>query len=163
MSLALGCLQAVLDMGHHRDWFASQLIMALTIIGAFSGVVFVIRGLLVPHNIIDLHLFRNRNRNVTRTLGSAIGAALAGTLFVRQEQVHWNLLGGHISDLNPNWSLWLERAGMSMDDASTPAIVAREMLRHAQMQAFADLYWAISLSFLLMMPFVALLRRPLPR
>ena len=98
--------------------------------------------------------------SVTRTLGSAIGVALSGTLFVRQEQVHWNLLGSHVSDLNPDWQAWLERASLSMDDASTPALFAREMLRQAQMQAFADLYWAISLSFLLLFPFVALLRRP---
>jgi len=295
MSLALGCLQAVLDLGHHRDWFASKLIMGLTLIGGFSGVIFVIRGLRIPHNIIDLHLFRNRNftlgcvliagyclamygtitllplltqrllgypadtaglvflprgavsavlmiiigsyivnrvdarkiiglglvfttvacyamaqftlavdmwgliwpgmvqgvgmamifgqisvvtfdtvprdradeaaglYSVTRTLGSAIGVALAGTLFVRQEQVHWNLLGGHVSEFNPNWTQWLERTGFDPGDASTPALVAREILRQAQMQAFADLYWAIALCFVLMIPFVIMLRRPIPR
>lgn len=292
MSVALGALQAVLDLGHHRDWFASPLIMGLTLLAGVSGTVFVARGLVVPNNIIDLRLFRDRNftlgcilmagyclamygtitllpllsqrllgypadtagliflprgavsavlmlligsylahrvdarkliglgfvfttvacyymahyaltvdmwglmwpgmiqgvgmalifgqisvvtfdsipreradeaaglYSVTRTLGSAIGVALSGTLFVRQEQVHWNLLGSHVSDLNPNWQAWLDRAARSMDDASTPALFAREMLRQAQMQAFTDLYWAISLSFLLLFPFVALLRRP---
>ena len=101
--------------------------------------------------------------SVTRTLGSAIGVALAGTLFVRQEQVHWNLLGGHISEFNPDWMQWLERTGLHANDASTPALIAREILRQAQMQAFADLYWAIALSFLLMMPFVVMLKRPVPR
>jgi DHA2 family multidrug resistance protein len=292
MSLALGSLQAVLDLGHHRDWFESKLIMALALVAVVSGVVFVVRGLSVPHNIIDLRLFRDRNftlgcvliagyclamygtivllpllsqrllgypadtagliflprgavsavlmilignylahrvdarkliglgfvfttvacwhmahytlavdmwgliwpgviqgigmalifgqisvvtfdtipreradeaaglYSVTRTLGSALGVALSGTLFVRQEQVHWNLLGGHVSEFNPDWQAWLERAALSMDEPATPAIFARELLRQAQMQSFADLYWAISLSFLFLMPFVALLRRP---
>lgn len=292
MSLALGSLQAVLDLGHHRDWFESRLIMALALVAAVSGVVFVVRGLSVPHNIIDLRLFRDRNftlgcvliagyclamygtivllpllsqrllgypadtagliflprgavsavlmilignylahrvdarkliglgfvfttvacwhmahytlavdmwgliwpgmiqgigmalifgqisvvtfdtipreradeaaglYSVTRTLGSALGVALSGTLFVRQEQVHWNLLGGHVSEFNPDWQAWLDHAALSMDDPATPAIFARELLRQAQMQSFNDLYWAISLSFLFLMPFVALLRRP---
>lgn len=292
MSLSLGSLQAVLDLGHHRDWFASPLIMGLAATGLVSGILFVVRGLTIPHNIIDLHLFRNRsytlgclliagycmsmyatitvlplltqrllgypadtagliflprgmvsavlmliigsyvvNRvdarkiiamglvfttvacwcmsqftlgvdtwglvwpgmvqgigmamifgqisvvtfehvprdradeaaglySVMRTLGGAIGVALAGTIFVRQEQVHWNLLSGHVSDVNPDWPDWLARAGLSLDDASTPMLVARELLRQAQMQAFADLYWAIALSFLLLFPVVMALRRP---
>jgi DHA2 family multidrug resistance protein len=292
MSLALGSLQAVLDLGHHRDWFESRLIMALALVACVSGVVFVLRGLAVPHNIIDLRLFRDRNftlgcvliagyclamygtivllplltqrllgypadtaglvflprgavsaalmiligsylahrvdprkliglgfvfttvacwhmahytlavdmwglvwpgviqgigmalifgqisvvtfdtvpreradeaaglYSVTRTLGSALGVALSGTLFVRQEQVHWNLLGGRISEFNPDWQAWLERASLSLDEPGTPAILAHELLRQAQMQAFADVYWAIAVSFLFLMPCVALLRRP---
>lgn len=292
MSLALGSLQAVLDLGHHRDWFESRLIMALALTAGASGIVFVVRGLLVPHNIIDLRLFRDRNftlgclliagyclamygtivllplltqrllgypadtaglvflprgavsavlmilignhlarrvdarkliglgfvfttvacwhmahytlaidmwglvwpgmiqgigmalifgqisvvtfdtvpreradeaaglYSVMRTLGSALGVALSGTLFVRQEQVHWNLLGSRASEFNPDWQAWTERARDVLDDVPTPALVARELLRQAQMQAFADLYWAIALSFLFMMPLVALLRRP---
>lgn len=292
MSLALGAMQAVLDLGHHHDWFASRLIMGLTLTAVLSGVLFVVRGLIVPHNIIDLRLFRNRNYtlgcvliagycmsmyatiyllplltqrllgypadlaglvflprgavsavlmmiigswivhrvdarkiialglvfttvacwemsrftlavdpwgliwpgmiqgigmamifgqisvvtfegiprdradeaaglySVTRTLGGAVGVALAGTLFVRQEQVHWNLLGGHVSDVNPDYWDWLARAGLDADAASTPALIARELLRQAQMQAFADLYWAIALSFALLFPVVMALRRP---
>lgn len=292
MSLALGAMQAVLDLGHHREWFASPLIMGLAAVAAVSGVLFVVRGLCVPHNIIDLRLFRNRNftlgcvliagycmsmyatililplltqrllgypadtagliflprgavsavlmlvigsyivhrvdarkiiamgllfttlacwcmsrftlavdpwgliwpgmvqgvgmamifgqisvvtfehipreradeaaglYSVTRTLGGAIGVALAGTLFVRQEQVHWNLLGGHVSEVNPNWWDWLDRAGLDAGAPATPAIVARELLRQAQMQAFADVYWAVALSFMLLLPVVLALRRP---
>lgn len=292
MSLTLGSLQAVLDLGHHRDWFASKLIMGLAAVGGVSGILFVARGLMVPHNIIDLRLFRNRNftlgcvliagyclsmyatitllplltqrllgypadtagliflprgavsavlmlfigayvvnrvdarkiiagglvfttiacwcmskftlevdlwglvwpgmiqgigmamifgqisvvtferiprdradeaaglYSVMRTLGGALGVALAGFIFVRQEQVHWNLLGGHVSDTNPALHDWLARADLALTEPATPAIIARELLRQAQMQAFVDLYWAIALSFVLLLPVVMLLRRP---
>lgn len=292
MSLALGSLQAMLDMGHHREWFASPLIMGLAITAGISGVVFVVRGLNVENHIIDLKLFADRNftlgclliagycltmymtitllplltqrllnyppdtagllflprgavaavlmmligsylvnrvdarlliitgfgfttvacyymsqyalevdawglvwpgmvqgigmalifgqisvitferipreradeaaglYSVTRTLGSAIGVALSGTLFVRQEQVHWHTLGGHLSDMNPDLQDWLARSGQSMDMADTAAKLAHTISRQATMQAFVDLYGLLAVSFLFLIPLALYLRRP---
>ena len=291
MSTTLGCLQAVLDLGHTRDWFASKLITTLAITCMLSGSVFVVRGWRHPHSIVDLHLFRNRNftlgcivvagycltmyativllplltqrllgypadtagllflprgvvasilmifigsyvvnrvdarkliglgflftavacyqmshytlavdawgliwpgmvqgigmalifgqislvtfdsiprdradeaaglYSVMRTLGSSVGVAVSGTLFVRQEQTHWHTLGGHLRDSNPALHDWLVQAGLDPLAAATPAKLAHLVARHASMQAFTDLYAAITFTFFALLPFVALMRR----
>ena len=291
MTLALGSLQAVLDLGHHHEWFASRLIAALALCAVVSGTIFVWRGLRVQDHVIDLRLFANRNftlgcvlvagycltmyativllplltqrllgyppdtagllflprgvlasvlmivvgsfvvtrvdarklifagflftaiacwqmahytlevdawaliwpgmvqgvgmalifgqltlvafdtipreradeaaglYSVTRTLGSSIGVALSGTLLVRQEQTHWHTLGGHLREANPNLHEWLGQAGLALQQAETPALLARLIARHASLQAFTDLYAAITFTFFLLLPFVLMLRR----
>ena len=292
MSVTLGSLQAVLDLGHHHEWFASPLILGLTLTAGVAGVVFIERGLRVPNHIIDLRLFANRNftlgcaliagycltmyatitllpmltqrllnyppdtagliflprgavcatlmlligayiaprvdgrkligigylftmaacyamsqytlqvdawgliwpgmvqgigmalifgqisvitfesiprwradeaaglYSVMRTLGSAVGVALSGTLFVRQEQVHWNSLGGHLTAFNPALHQWLASTGHTLADPLSPALMGQLIARQAAMLSFADLYAALALSFLFLLPLVALLKRP---
>ena len=291
LSLTLGGLQAVLDMGHHREWFESRLIQCLSLISVTAGITFVWRGLSVKNHIIDLRLFRDRNftlgciliatycmsmfgtiillpllsqrllgypadiaglvflprglvsavcmlligaylsnrvdprkliliglcfttyacfamagysletdmwgltwpgivqgigmacifgqitviafdripperadeaaglYSVTRTLGGAVGVALAGTLFVRQEQVHWNVLGSHVTPYNPNFEAWHHAQELAW--LSEPALgrLAQEISRQSQMLAFSDLYTAIAYSFALLLPFVLYLKR----
>lgn len=291
LCLAVGSLQAVLDLGQTRDWFASDLILGLSYLAAVSFVLFIVRGLRQEHNIVDLRLFRDRNFatgcsliagyalamyatitllpllsqrllgypadtaglvflprglvsavmmmllgslvvgrfdvrwligigvmisayscylmtgyslntdmfglilpgivqgfgmalifgqvstitfdtipahksdeaaglfSVTRTIGSSMGVALSGTLFVRQEQVHWNILGGHINPYNPALYDWLAQQQLSLAGPATPGRIAHELLQHAQMAAFIDVYSYICLSFVLLLPLVCLLRR----
>jgi DHA2 family multidrug resistance protein len=291
LSLTLGCLQAVLDMGHHREWFESRLIQCLSAVSLAAGITFVVRGLSVENHLIDLRLFRDRNftlgciliasycmsmfgtiillpllsqrllgypadiaglvflprglvsaicmlligsylanrvdprklilvglcfttyaclamanyslesdmwgltwpgiiqgvgmacifgqisvvtfdsipreradeaaglYSVTRTLGGALGVALSGTLFVRQEQVHWNILGSHITPYNPNFAGWLDAQHLEWPADPTLGQLAGELTRQAQMLAFSDLYTAIAYSFALLLPFVLYLKR----
>ncbi len=291
MSVMLGSLQAVLDLGHHHEWFESKLIMALALTALVSGIIFVTRGLRVPHHIVDLRLFANRNftlgcilvagycltmyatitllplltqrllgyppdtagllflprgtvsalmlvlignylahridprtlilggflfmilacyamsrytlrvdawgiiwpgmvqgvgmalifgqlplvtfehipreradeaaglYSVMRTLGSAFGVALSGTLYVRQEQVHWHTLGGHVADTNPAFHDWLDQTGWLMADPATAARFGKLIAQHGAMLGFADLYAAIAVSFLFLLPFVVMLKR----
>lgn len=61
MSCGVGCLQLFLDRGNMEDWFESKTIVALAIACVISLSVFIIRGLRKPDNIINLHLFKDRN------------------------------------------------------------------------------------------------------
>ncbi len=290
LALALGCLQAVLDMGHHREWFTSRLIQCLSVISLAAAVAFVVRGLTVANHLIDLRLFKDRNftlgcvliagycmamfgtiillpllsqtllgypadiaglvflprglvsavcmlmigaylanrvdprklillglcfttyacfamagyslesdmwgltwpgivqgvgmacifgqitvvafdripreradeaaglYSVMRTLGGAFGVALSGTLFVRQEQVHWNVLSGHVTPYNPNLERWLDLQQLGFGDAALGRLT-HEISRQAQMLAFSDIYTAIAYSFALLAPFVFCLQR----
>jgi hypothetical protein len=79
---------------------------------------------------------------------------------VRQEQVHWHTLGGHLADTNPDFQDWLLRGGVSLQDAAAPAKLAGLISKQASMQAFSDLYAAIAVSFLFLLPLVAMLRKP---
>ncbi|MGE3500166.1 MAG: MFS transporter, partial [Candidatus Binatia bacterium] len=97
--------------------------------------------------------------SVMRTLGGAFGVALSGTLFVRQEQVHWNVLGGHVTPFNPDLARWLDAQSLGWPDDLALGRLATELARHAQMLAFSDLYTAIAYSFALLVPFVLALKR----
>lgn len=291
LSLALGCLQAVLDMGHYREWFESRLIQCLSALSLAAGIAFVVRGLSIDNHIVDLRLFRDRNfslgciliasycmsmfgtiilmpllsqsllgypadiaglvflprglvsavcmlligsflahrvdprklilfglcfttvacfemsrfsletdmwgltwpgilqgvgmacifgqisvvafdnipreradeaaglYSVTRTLGGAFGVALASTFFVRQEQVHWNVLGSHVTQYNPNFERWLDLQQLDWPTQAALGRLSGELVRQAQMLAFVDIYLAITWSFALLVPFVLYLRR----
>ncbi|HKK14901.1 MAG TPA: DHA2 family efflux MFS transporter permease subunit [Gammaproteobacteria bacterium] len=97
--------------------------------------------------------------NLMRTMGGSIGISVAGTLFTRAGQESWNSLGGHLSPFNPAVQAWLHNHGLDLASPMAPHLLARELARQAQMMAFVDAFWIISLSFLLLAPLLLLVRR----
>jgi len=77
MALGIGALQFVLDQGESRDWLASRLIQVGLLAAVLSGLIFIVRGILRRDNIIDLHLFADRNF----AAGNAIIAGFAVAMF----------------------------------------------------------------------------------
>ena len=61
MVVGFGCLQLMLDLGERRDWFDSNVILALTALAVAMLLGFVIRELLAPEPILDLTVFADRN------------------------------------------------------------------------------------------------------
>ena len=61
MVIGVGALQLFLDRGNTSDWFASRIITTLAIISVISLTWFIVRGLRIKNNIIDLHLYKNHN------------------------------------------------------------------------------------------------------
>jgi len=61
LATTVGCFQIFLDRGNNVDWFSSQSIRWLCLISAASFIIFIVRGLSIPNNIINLRLFLNRN------------------------------------------------------------------------------------------------------
>jgi len=61
LALAISALQFMLDQGQTRDWFSSHMIQTALVITIVAGSVFFIRGWFKGDNIIDLHLFADRN------------------------------------------------------------------------------------------------------
>ncbi len=61
MVLGVGCLQLFLDRGQTEDWFESKFIILMAILSVFALTLFIIRGLKVSHNIINLKLFLDYN------------------------------------------------------------------------------------------------------
>lgn len=68
LTIALGCLQIVLDKGERSDWFASDFITWLSIISVTSLILFVINELFAEHPIVNLKAFKN----VTFSAGNLI-------------------------------------------------------------------------------------------
>lgn len=59
LGIGVGCLQIFLDRGERNDWFASNMILAMTIISIFSLAMFLVVERYAEHPIVDLKVFRN--------------------------------------------------------------------------------------------------------
>jgi DHA2 family multidrug resistance protein len=67
MVVGFGCLQLVLDLGERRDWFDSEMILALAVVAVCMLVAFVLRELTAEEPILDLGVFVDRNFAVSTT------------------------------------------------------------------------------------------------
>lgn len=61
LTLGLACLQIVLDKGQQDDWFASNFILALSVISGISLATFVFWELRHESPIVDLRIFKDRS------------------------------------------------------------------------------------------------------
>lgn len=78
----LGTLQVLLQEGQRDGWFESGFIVALTIISLVSFVLFLYFELRLPHPLINLRIFKNRNFAVGSLAGAMLGAVLFGAIFI---------------------------------------------------------------------------------
>jgi MFS transporter, DHA2 family, multidrug resistance protein len=77
----VGALQIVLDLGKDRDWFASNLIVTLSLIAVIGFVAFLIWELTEKAPIVQLAIFRHRGFSTSMiTLALAFGAFFAGNV-----------------------------------------------------------------------------------
>ena len=79
MAVGLAAFEIVLDKGQQEDWFASPLIVGLTVVAVVTIVIFVIWELKVDSPIVDVRIFKNRNFAVGASLMAVVGAVLYGT------------------------------------------------------------------------------------
>ena len=83
MVIGFGCLQLVLDRGEREDWFASPMIVAMTVLAVVMIVGFLIRELLATDPILDLRVFTDRNFATGATLIAIVGFGMfSGMLLV---------------------------------------------------------------------------------
>ncbi|WP_116964617.1 DHA2 family efflux MFS transporter permease subunit [Fastidiosibacter lacustris] len=61
MIIAISTLQIFLDRGNNDGWLSSHFIVAMLTFWLIVGIVFIIRGWFNPKNILNLHLFKDRN------------------------------------------------------------------------------------------------------
>ena len=107
--------------------------------------------------------------NLLRNIGGSIGISYVTTVIARRTQVNTNILGEHITLLNPmsEWFIGGTRAllmskGQDYAGASSRAyaIVFGMIQRQAWMLAFNDVVHLLGILFFLMIPFILLMRRP---
>jgi MFS transporter, DHA2 family, multidrug resistance protein len=139
---------------------ACELIWPSLIAGAGMGLFFV------PLTAVAFNMPSNRLDEasgpyaVMRGIGSALGIALVSWLLVRQGQVHWQNLIGHITPFNPAILPYQSAFGIDYWSERALAMMAREVARQGQMQAFNDLFWLIGSITLAILPLLLLGRRP---
>ena len=98
--------------------------------------------------------------NLMRTIGSSIGISVVATVLTRRTQYHWDVLGGHINEFNPDLQARLAAQGLSPQQPLAVQPLAAELGGQASMLAFVDAFWFVTWSFIVMAPLVLLLRRP---
>ena len=78
--VGLGALQIVLDQGQEKDWFASNWIVALTILGAAGLAAFVWRELRAANPVVNLRVFKIRTYSAGVFLMTMLGFVLYGSM-----------------------------------------------------------------------------------
>ena len=76
MIVSVGCMQFVLEEGNRNDWFASNMITAITAAAVIGVVFLVIRELSAPVPAVDFSLFRD----VVFASGTIVGAVMFAML-----------------------------------------------------------------------------------
>ncbi|MGH7101053.1 MAG: DHA2 family efflux MFS transporter permease subunit [Acetobacteraceae bacterium] len=80
ISLAIACVQLVLDRGEIKDWFASPEIIAAAVVAAVSFYIFLVHIFTAREPFIRPDLFLNRNFSLGLLFISIIGLVLYGTV-----------------------------------------------------------------------------------
>jgi DHA2 family multidrug resistance protein len=81
MAVCLGSLTVVLEEGVRKDWFGSQLIVALTWAAVIGFVLFIHRELTTKNPFINLRLLKRRNFLVSTILATIFGVGLYSSIF----------------------------------------------------------------------------------
>ena len=107
--------------------------------------------------------------NLMRNLGGGFGIAAATTFLFRRQQFHTHQLGEHVSALGIPTQEFLRRTQGAMVLRGSPPTTAEgqaygalwgSVLRQASMLAFVDTFRAMAIVFLLVVPFLFIMRRP---
>lgn len=94
-----------------------------------------------------------------RNLGTSIGISIFSTLLVRETQINWNRLSGHINPYNPNFHHFAATLGKTGYEPATLQLLAYQVEKQASMIAFIDSYWAVTLMMLLSIPLLMLMTK----
>jgi DHA2 family multidrug resistance protein len=110
--------------------------------------------------------------NLMRNIGGSVGIAIMTTFLARRTQMHQNVLVGDITagNLKSGRLLlgmqgWFQANGVDQYVASRRAwATLYEMVqRHASMLSFVEAFWVMAVLFLVMLPFILLLRNSRPK
>lgn len=96
--------------------------------------------------------------SLMRTLGSSIGISITLTVFTRHTQVAWNQLVGFINPYNPNVAAYLQQIHLKSNSTKALMLLQGELAKQATMLAMVNVFIFIMASFLVMLPFIFLLK-----
>jgi DHA2 family multidrug resistance protein len=107
--------------------------------------------------------------NLMRNLGGGFGIAAATTFLFRRQQFHTHFLGEHVSMLNAPTRTFLNGTQASMMQHGSDPVAAGSQAyvalwgtvqRQSAMLAFVDTFRAMSIVFLVVLPFLLIMKRP---
>ncbi|HSD93777.1 MAG TPA: DHA2 family efflux MFS transporter permease subunit [Methyloceanibacter sp.] len=95
-----------------------------------------------------------------RGIGGSAGIAVVSWLFVRQTQIHFNELTGHVTPYNHDLIPYLDQYGLTPYSPQSAPLIVHEIDRQAQMLAFNDIFWFIAMVTLAIIPLIFLMKKP---
>jgi len=110
--------------------------------------------------------------NLARNIGGSFGIAFVTTLLSRRTQFHQNVLVSHVTPFHDAYQQMMHEArqmlvqqGIHAVEAanSASALIYQLVQRQAHMMAFIDDFWILGVMFILLIPFMFLLRRTKPQ
>jgi DHA2 family multidrug resistance protein len=134
--------------------------------------------LFVPINTSAFYFIRKEKTNnatgiinLARNIGGSFGIAMVTTLLARRMQFHHNVLVGHLTPLDERYQAAVRGAaqmlvtrGASGFDATRQAhgLLYGILMRESTMLAFIDAFWLLGVLFLMLVPFMFLMKRIRP-
>ncbi|MFY0657267.1 DHA2 family efflux MFS transporter permease subunit [Neptunomonas sp.] len=100
--------------------------------------------------------------NLSRTMGSSVGISIATAVLSHSESMSKVGLSTHIVPTNPEIAPWLAAQGMTLDSPAAVTTLATMMNEQALMIAFNDTFWMVTLSFLVLMPLLLVIKNSSP-
>src|SRR5437870_121819 len=82
MITGLGAIQLMLEEGSRNDWFSSEFIVRLLLIGVFGLALFTWRELTTDRPAVDLRIMKNTAFSSATVIGGALGMGLMGSIFL---------------------------------------------------------------------------------
>lgn len=82
LTLCVGSLQWMLERGERYDWWESRFVTALGVTALLSGIALVWHELTVDEPVIDFRILKSRQLGAGVSLGTMLGFALYGSVFV---------------------------------------------------------------------------------
>lgn len=96
--------------------------------------------------------------SLLRTIGGSIGIAVIMNIFTRHVQAAWNQLAGFVQPYNPALTQYLHALNIKPTNPLAAGVVVSELANQAQMLAFISAFIFIMWSFIIILPFVILLK-----
>ncbi|HET8552092.1 MAG TPA: DHA2 family efflux MFS transporter permease subunit [Gammaproteobacteria bacterium] len=96
-------------------------------------------------------------RQLGRTIGASMGAALSSAIITRMTQVSWNQIGGHVTRSNPALEHLLSQMHMSLNSEAA-ALLGAMVGRQAEMRAYLDSFLVLGLSVLVTLPLLLFMK-----
>jgi DHA2 family multidrug resistance protein len=82
MVLGFGALQLVLDRGEREDWFASDWIVALSVLACSALLAFLVRQLSTDHPVMDLGVMRDPNFAIATVIVTMLATGLYASMIL---------------------------------------------------------------------------------
>jgi DHA2 family multidrug resistance protein len=144
----------------------------LTIQGAALGFVFVPLTTITNGGIPNERMGNATSLfNLMRNIGASIGIAMVETIQFRNQQTHINRLGAHVYPQNPTANQTFESMkAYFMSQGFSAAVATKQaylsmwgmVQRQAAMLSYNDTFLFMAGMFVVMIPFLFLLRKPKP-
>ncbi|MDX1795737.1 MAG: DHA2 family efflux MFS transporter permease subunit, partial [Hydrogenovibrio sp.] len=128
--------------------------------GFGMGMIFIPLSTLAYETLDKAHTSQAAGiYNVARTLGSSVGISIAMAVLIHSNHMSQVGLSAHITPTNPEVSRWLSTQQLPLDSPTAIQTLTDEVNRQALLIAFTDTFWVVMMSFIVLMPLLALIKR----